>query len=76
MKNSFFLAGFLFLPAAFTYAQANPATPSSPGDLTRVAVIDIGKVFKQHPRFNQAMEAMKRDVQKSQSRASKQSERD
>lgn len=66
MKNSIYLAGILLLPAAFAYAQTKPATTRTAGDGTRVAVIDIGKVFKTHPRFNQAMEAMKRDVQQSQ----------
>lgn len=48
---------------AIAAAQAPSArSPSSTG--TRVAVIDIAKVLKQHPGLNQAMEVMKQDVQR------------
>lgn len=67
MKNFFFFAGLVSLLATAVFAQTNPPNnPAPAGDGTRVAVIDIGKVFKQHPRFIQSMEAMKRDVQQSQ----------
>ena len=58
MKLRLICATFLALTfASFSYSQN--AAPSSS---TRVAVIDISKVFKEHPRFKQAMEAMRQEV--------------
>ena len=66
MKNLAYLAVCLSLFAVPAGAQTNQPAGTKAMEGTRVAVIDIGKVFKQHPGFNQAMETMKRDVQQSQ----------
>lgn len=42
-------------------APASPPAESSSG--TRVAVIDIAKVFEAHPGFKQSMDKLKQDVQ-------------
>ena len=50
---------FLSLPVATALAQSAPA----PAAGTRVAVIDISYIFKNHPGFKQQMESMKAEVQ-------------
>ena len=66
MKNFAYLAVCLFLLVGNVTAQTNPPSTGKSMEGTRVAVIDIGKVFKQHQGFTQAMEAMKQEVQRSQ----------
>ena len=46
----------LIVPTAELFAQAAPAG-------TRVAVVDISYIFKNHPGFKQQMEGMKGEVQ-------------
>ncbi len=48
------------LPSA-THGQTTSATPATSVG-TRVAVIDISHVFRNHPGFKQSMEAMKAEV--------------
>ncbi len=51
----------LFAPDGVAVGQT-PAAPSAPVG-TRVAVIDISYIFKNHPGFKQSMEQMKKEVQ-------------
>lgn len=49
--RTFVVLLLLFSSAASAWAQAQPTTP--------VAVVDIGHIFKNYPRFTQAMESVK-----------------
>ena len=65
MKTSLWCALVLAL-VAFSSPVANAQGQAATG--TRVAVIDISKVFKEHTLFNSKMEAMKKEVQQFQTR--------
>ncbi len=60
MKNSFRFA--TTVASLLSVAFCTAVFAQSAG--TNVAILDVGKVFKEHVRFTQAMEIMKEDVKK------------
>lgn len=60
MKITISCAVILALALTCNLVAQAPRQSGTPS--TRVAVIDISKVFKSHPRFKQAMESLKNEV--------------
>ena len=60
--KTFLLCATILALASVSILEAQ-TTPSAASPGTRVAVIDISKIFKEHPGFRQAMDAMKNEVQ-------------
>jgi Skp family chaperone for outer membrane proteins len=58
------VASFGLLPA-LSMAQVQPPRPAAaaPQRSPEVVVLDVSKVFKDHARFNQSLEVMKKDVE-------------
>lgn len=57
MKNSLRIAAIVASLFAVSFASAQSGG-------TNVAILDVGKVFKEHARFTQSMDIMKEDVKK------------
>jgi len=51
----------ILLATAVTSAVANP--PAAPTAGQRIAVVDVARIFKNHRRFNQELELLKKDAE-------------
>ena len=63
------IAGCLVTSASFgqtqprgTGAGVAPSSAAAPSNATLVAVVDMGQIFKNHPRFKQQLEAIKQEL--------------
>lgn len=64
MKNKRWIAAFFACLAITTFANISSATAQ-----TRVAIVDIGLIFKNHPAFSQKLAALKQEADQFQNNA-------
>ena len=65
LLNICFFGGLAIIVAAFSAhrAAAQEGRPAPPRTVTSVALLDVVKVFKNHPKFEARMNAIKKDME-------------